>query len=131
MTPFSPVNPYPGSTHSSSTGSSETHPLALNNPTSTGSRRGSDVDYSRQTSEMSVASVEGSLHDPALLKSLTKFQRFVVFQTKTYLIVTVLSQMTPSNEVSLTHTLTGTHSHAHTHSLTHSLLSLSGTSSES
>ena len=80
-TPFSPVNSYPGSANSS--GSSEVHPLALNQQTpSSGSRRSSaDTEFSRQTSEMSVVSVEGSLTDnPALLKSLTKFQRFVQLQ---------------------------------------------------
>ena len=58
------------------------HPLALNQQTpSSGSRRSSaDTEFSRQTSEMSIVS-EGSLTDnPALLKSLTKFQRFVQLQ---------------------------------------------------
>lgn len=79
-TPFSPVNSYPGSANSG--GSSEVHPLALNRQTpSSGSRRSSaDTEFSRQTSEMSIVS-EGSLTDnPALLKSLTKFQRFVQLQ---------------------------------------------------
>ena len=41
-----------------------------------------DGEYARQLSEVSVASssVEGSLNDPALLKSLTKFQRSVVLR---------------------------------------------------
>ena len=82
VTPFSPIRSHPGSAHSSSAGSSETHPLALNNIISSGSGRSSDIDYSRQTSEMSVASAEASLNDPALLKSLTKFQRFVAMYIK-------------------------------------------------
>ena len=78
MTPFSPVHSHPGSTHSSSAGSSEAHPLALDRLTSSGSRRSSDVDYTHQLSEMSGSSVEGSLNDPALLKSLNKFKRCVI-----------------------------------------------------
>ena len=75
MTPFSPVNSHPGSTHSSSAGSSETHPLVLDHLTSSGSRRSSDIDYARHLSEVSGSSVEGSLSDPALVKSLNKFKR--------------------------------------------------------
>ena len=76
-TPFSPTHSYPGSANSS--GSSEVHPLALNQDITSGSRRSSaDTEFSRQTSEISIVSVESSLSDnPALLKSLTKFQRFV------------------------------------------------------
>jgi hypothetical protein len=77
VTPFSPTNSFPGSANSS--GSSEVHPVVLSHQFSSGSRRSSaDTELSRQTSEMSLVSVEGSLSDnPALLKSLTKFQRFV------------------------------------------------------
>ena len=75
QTPFSPTTAYPGS------GSSERHPLQLRSDHrgSSDSRTSEDGEYSRQISEMSAGSnsVEGSLNDPALLKSLTKFQRSV------------------------------------------------------
>ena len=80
-TPFSPTSSYPGS---SSAGSSEKHPLQLRleHPGSSDGRVSDDGELNRQLSEVSVASssVEGSLNDPALLKSLTKFQRSVVLR---------------------------------------------------
>ena len=95
LIPFSPTHSHPGSTYSnSSTSSSDVHPLVLSEQVTSSSRRSSSADYSRQMSEMSIGSVESSLNDnPALLKSLTKFQRYVGLTRQ--LLVIVMSTPDP------------------------------------